>query len=156
MQLLALFLVLVTRFIPLPVRPAFIGVVVFVSHLVPLGAIRISLSSLLFDIVLLIHMRRLSCIVRVLNVGLWYMNLMAVLVLLIRLFRGAVFRLAILPIVTMTAMISFVSCVSAVDLAVSTLFCSDFNTVLRRIVSQVKVLLCCLCCFGLLCCGYLE
>ena len=51
-------------------------------------------------------------------------------------FRGAFFSLAMLPIVTMTAMISFVSCVSAVDPAAPTLFCSDFNTVLRRIVDR--------------------
>ena len=41
------FLVLVKRDLPLSVRLAFLGLLVFVSHLVPLGPIRISLSSLM-------------------------------------------------------------------------------------------------------------
>ena len=51
-------------------------------------------------------------------------------------FRGVVFRVAMLPIVSMTAMISFVSCLSGIDPAVPTLLCGNFNKVLGRVVDR--------------------
>ena len=47
-----------------------------------------------------------------------------------------VWLVSMLRIVTMTAVVSFVRCVSVIDPALPTLLCGDFNTVHDRVVSR--------------------
>lgn len=90
-------------------------------------------------LVLFILMGWLSRIVRFLNVGLWYVNLIRGRFVLVELaFHGAVFRMACIyaPNRNPDRDEFFFRCVSAIDPAVPTLLCGDFNTVLDRVVDR--------------------
>lgn len=90
-------------------------------------------------LVLFILMAWLSRIVRFLNVGLWYVNLIRGRFVLVELaFHGAVFRVACIYVLNRNPDRDefFFRCVSAIDPAVPTLLCGDFNTVLDRVVDR--------------------